>query len=1070
MRICPNCHEENPDRAKFCLNCAQPLSGATAGPRETRKTVTVLFADVSGSTGIGEKLDPESLRRVMGGYFEKMRAVIERHGGTVEKFIGDAVMAVFGIPVLHEDDALRAVRAAVEMQAALTLYNQELQRERGVSIAVRTGINTGEVVAGIGDTGHTLVTGDPVNVAARFEQTAGPDEVLIGDETYRLVRDAVEVEPLGRIAVKGKSEPVSAFKLIRVISGVEGFTRHFDSPMVGRENEKALLTQAYERVRREGTSHLFTVLGSVGVGKSRLVSEFLTAVEAEAVVLQGRCLNYGEGITFYPVAEVVKKAAGIVEEDSAREILTKLAALIPDDDARDVAAQRLAQMMGVIEATASPEEIAWAVRKLLEALARKRPVVVLFDDIHWGEPTFLDLVEQLADWSRDAPILLVCNAREELLDKRPGWGGGKMNVTSILLEPLTGNECGILIENLLGQAGLAADVTDRISAAAEGNPLFVEQMLSMLIDEGGLVRDRETWISVGDLNKIAVPPTVQALIAARVDRLPSQERRVIERAAIAGTVFYWDAVSELSPEDERSTVGTSLMALVRKELIRPERSDFAGQEAFRFRHIVIRDAAYEAMPKETRAERHERFAGWLEGLVGERVMEYEEILGFHLEEAHRYLVELGRSDDLVQDLGRGAAERLARAARRALLRGDPSAAAQLLGQIDRLIEPDDLWCRASLTRATALNALGETPAATEIYERVRLSAAQRGDQVLESRALLGIATAGISMGRDGSASNARAVVERVVPLLQEAGDDAGLAQAWNVLADVGNNNQALAEMEQAAEKGLWHARKAGDAWAIAESIDQLGIAFMFGPKPADLVFARLEGLLEEVSNNVKAQATILFVQGFTLGVLGEFDRARQLMTEGQERLIERGYVFDARAFDMARAAIELKADNPAGAEAVLMRACELFERQGALAYLSTAAATLAEALYVQGRLDDALHWANVSASTTADDDMASHVAFRSVLSKILARKGDIEAATRIAEEVLELADRTPEASSLRADCLKDVAETFEIIGDPKRAVTLWRGALEEYGRKKDLSSIGHIQLRLDLAENLSSNR
>ncbi|HEX3325660.1 MAG TPA: AAA family ATPase, partial [Actinomycetota bacterium] len=898
----------------------------------------------------------------------------------------------------------------------------------------------------------------------------GPDEVLIGQETYRLVRDAVEVEPLGRIAVKGKSEPVSAFKLIRVISGVEGFTRHFESPMVGRENEKALLTQAYERVRREGTSHLFTVLGSVGVGKSRLVSEFLTTVAVEAVVLQGRCLSYGEGITFYPVAEVVKKAAGIVEEDSAREILIKLAALVPGDDAGDVVAERLAQMMGVIEATASAEEIAWSIRRLFEALARKRPVVVLFDDIHWGEPSFLDLVEQLADWSRDASILLVCNAREELLDKRPGWGGGKMNATSILLEPLTGSECGVLIDNLLGRAGLAADVTGRISAAAEGNPLFVEQMLSMLIDEGRLVRNPETWIAVGDLNEIRVPPTVQALIAARVDRLPTNERKVIERAAIIGTVFYREACSELSPEDERSTVGTSLMALVRKELIRPERSDFVGQEAFRFRHIVIRDAAYEAMPKETRAELHELFAGWFEGLVGVRVTEYEEILGFHLEQAHRYLMELGRSGDLVKQLGVRAAERLAGAAHRALLRGDPSAAAQLLAGVDELTDEDrgDLWCRASLTRAAALRALGELPVAIAIWERVLESAPSRADPVIESQALLGIAEGQVMMGRDGSAEKARAVVARVVPRLQEAGDDAGLAQAWNVLANVANNTQMLVEMEEAAEKALWHARKARNPSAVAESITQLVIAFMFGPKPADQMLARLEGLIEETGDNGKARGEIVSAQGFTLGLLGRFERARQLMTEGQDMLTDRGYLLDARAFDMGRAAIELKADNPAGAEAALMRACALFEQHKVLAYLSTAAASMAEALYRQGRLEEALHWIDISTSTTADDDMASHVAFRSVLCKVQARNGNREAATATAEKALDLADRTPEAGALRADCFRDVAEAFEILGQPDRAVMLLRGALEEYELKNDLPSAELIRRRLATAEGLPS--
>jgi tetratricopeptide (TPR) repeat protein len=324
------------------------------------------------------------------------------------------------------------------------------------------------------------------------------------------------------------------------------------------------------------------------------------------------------------------------------------------------------------------------------------------------------------------------------------------------------------------------------------------------------------------------------------------------------------------------------------------------------------------------------------------------------------------------------------------------------------------------------------------------------------------------MGLDGSAANARAVVERVVPLLEEAGDDAGLAQAWNVLADVGNNEQLLGEMEQSAEKGLLHARKAGDAWAVAESIDQLGIALMFGPKPADLVLARLEMLLEEVNNNARAQATIVGVQGYTLGLLGEFDRARQLLTQGQEMLAGRGHVLDARAFDLARSMIELRAGNPAGAEAVLVQACDFFERHRAMAFLSTAAAYLADALYVQGRLGDALHWANVSASTTADDDMASQVGFRSVLSKVMARQGDIEGASATAQEALEFADGKREASSLRADCYKDVAETFEILGQTDRAITLWRDALDEYLRKKDLPSAELARRRLAAAEGLLS--
>jgi tetratricopeptide (TPR) repeat protein len=553
------------------------------------------------------------------------------------------------------------------------------------------------------------------------------------------------------------------------------------------------------------------------------------------------------------------------------------------------------------------------------------------------------------------------------------------------------------------------------------------------------------------------------LIAARVDGLAGLERKVIERAAIAGALFYQAAVSELSPEEERSTVGSSLMALVRKQLIRPERAEFAGQIGFRFRHVLIRDTAYDAMPKEMRAELHERFAGWFETLTGDRAIEYEEILGYHLEQAHDYLVELGRHDDLVAHLGRRAAERLSGAARRALLRGDASAAAQLLAGIDDLIDHDELWREAGLTRAAAVAALGDLPAATDIYERVRVSAEAQADRRTESRALLGIAGAGVMMGRDGAAKHARSVVERAVPWLEEAGDDAGLAQAWNVMADIGNNEQSMTEMASAAEKALFHARQAGDAWAEAESINQLGIALMFGPDPSDQILSRLDTLLEEVSD-VRARGCILGVQGYAFAMVGDFERARRLMTEGQAMLIDRGYVLDAHGFDLASATIELKAGNPAGAEAILKRACVIFEQRDALAYLSTGAASLAEALYRQGRIEEAVHWTHVSATTTADDDMVSQMAFRCVRSKILAQKGDTGAATALAEEVLVLASRTPEAAMLRADSLSDVAETFAITGASDRAIPLWRTALAQYERKKDLPAVQLTQRRLAEAE------
>src|SRR5262245_22163219 len=431
---CANCGRESPDDFVFCPNCAAPLT--SPGQEEVRKTVTVVFCDVTGSTAMGERLDPESLRRVMSRYFAEMRAALERHGGTVEKFIGDAVMAVFGVPAIHEDDALRAVRAAAEMRQALDALNKELERDHGVSLAARIGVNTGEVVAGEGS--DTLVTGDAVNVAARLEQAAEPGTVLIGEETLRLVRDAVVAEPIPPLELKGKAEPLAAFRLVEVMAGAAGLERRLDSPMVGRERELTRLRQAFEAAVADRSCQLFTVLGTPGVGKSRLVEEFLGSI-GDATVLRGRCLPYGDGITFYPVGEVVKEAAGLEDFDPPDELEREVCAVLGDDGP---ACSTLAQLFAASQHDSSAEETFWAVRTFLEAAARSAPLAVVFDDIHWGEPTFLDLIEHITDWAREAPILVLCLARPELLDARADWGGGKFNATTVLLEPLSNDECG----------------------------------------------------------------------------------------------------------------------------------------------------------------------------------------------------------------------------------------------------------------------------------------------------------------------------------------------------------------------------------------------------------------------------------------------------------------------------------------------------------------------------------------------------------------------------------------------------------------------------------------------------
>jgi class 3 adenylate cyclase len=522
VAACPACGKENPDGARFCNECAAPLTGDS---REQRKTVTVLFCDVTGSTALGESTDPEALRALLARYFERMKGIVESHGGTVEKFIGDAVMAVFGVPVAHEDDALRACRAALEMRDTFP----------DLGIRGRIGVNTGEVVTG---TSERLATGDAVNVAARFEQAAEPGEVLIGESTHALVHEAVVAEPVEPLSLKGKSEPVAAYRLVSVLGAPE---RRHSLRFVGREAELARIVEAWDRAEAQATCELVTVVGDAGVGKSRLVAEALVAVEPR--VVRGRCLPYGEGITYWPVVEVVKQLA-----------------VLPSDPA---AAAALRSLLGESEAGTTAEEIAWAFRRLLEERA---PLVCVFDDVHWGEETFLDLIDHLALLSAGAPILLLCLARSELR-----WP------TTLRLEPLGEEE----VEELIGTQ-VGDELRARIARAAGGNPLFVTEMLAMAEETGG---------------EVIVPPSLRALLEARIDSLEGAERRVLESGAVEGEVFHRGAVQALASEGEPVT--PRLAALARKQLIRPEKAQLPGEDGFRFRHLLIRDAAYEALSKAT---------------------------------------------------------------------------------------------------------------------------------------------------------------------------------------------------------------------------------------------------------------------------------------------------------------------------------------------------------------------------------------------------------------------------------------------------------------------------------------
>jgi len=694
MPRCHKCGQSNPEIARFCLACGAELGEESRRGADVRRTVTVVFADIVGSTSLVEELEPESLRWVMDRYFESMREVVERHGGTVEKFIGDAVMAVFGIPVLHEDDALRAVRASAEMREALARLNAEFESALGAEIRMRVGVETGEVVAGDPVGGQAFATGDAVNLAARLEEAAQPGEILVGASTQRLVRDAATVERVGPIALKGRSADVTAFRLVAIGPDPRGTSRRLESRFVGREAELKRLSEAFVGVLTERSCRLVTVIGGAGIGKSRLVDEFLATRADEATILRGRCLPYGEGITFWPLKEVVSEAAGLTGEEPAETAREKIRELVQGAKDAGLIVERIAETIGLAEAVQEHRGSLWAVRRLLEELTRRRPLIAVFDDIQWAEATFLDLLEYVADGPTETPILLLCMARPELLDVRPAWARREANATSIFLEPLSDDECERLIGNLLGGGELAGAARSKIVEAADGLPLFVEEMVAMLIEDGALRRENGRWVA-GDAARVSTPATIHALLAARLDRLSAEERALLERGSVEGLVFHRGAVVHLSPESERSEVDDRLTELTLRELIRPEAAAFADEDAFRFHHLLLRDVAYESLRKEERVALHERLSTWLEEKAGERAGEYDEILGYHLERAYRYESELRADGAGDGELAERAAERLGSAGLRAHARGDWSAAASLLSRAVGLL-PQDSGARAKL--------------------------------------------------------------------------------------------------------------------------------------------------------------------------------------------------------------------------------------------------------------------------------------------------------------------------------------------------------------------------------------
>jgi class 3 adenylate cyclase len=951
-------------------------------PREVRKTVTILFCDIVDSTARGESTDPEVMRSRLARFFEQMKTIVERHGGTVEKFIGDAVMAVFGVPRAHEDDALRACRAAIEMREALPL----------LGIEGRIGLMTGEVVTG---TEERLATGDAVNVAARLEQAAGPGEVLIGKPTLELLHAAVEVEALEQLALKGKAQPVEAFRLNAVHEPV---APPAETPFVGREQELTAIKAAWERSLAERRCELVTIVGEAGVGKSRLAAEALASLDAR--VVEGRCLPYGDGITYWPVLEVIEQLEAL-----------------PSDA---VAASAIRSLLGETDTGTSPEEIAWAFRKLLEEQA---PLIVVFDDIQWGEETFLDLLEHLGLLSAGSPILLLSLARPELTERRPAWP------IALRLEPLPNGA----VNELIG-ARVSAELRGRITRKAGGNPLFVSEMLAM------------TKLSA---DEVTVPPTLRALLAARLDQLDIAERAVLELGAIEGEVFHRGAIHALATEEPQVT--SRLAALVRKGLIRTDAPQLAGEDGFRFRHILLRDAAYAGLAKATRADLHQRFADWLENR-GTDLVELEEILGYHLEQAWRYREELGMADDT--ELAAAAQGRLTAAGRRAFSRQDWGAAANLLERAAALVPEGEVDSSLELNLTSALLWAGKAGESARRSHALAERAGAAGDRIGELCGRIMERIYGdILEPSEETAEQLTTLAGEALPLFKAAGDDLALHIAYRAHAWVADmQNRPDAELK-AYEQAIVHARRAG--FPVGVLLAFCGAARYHGGTPTSEVLAWQDEQEERDQRNPWLRSN----RAAALAMLGRLDEARAVLADFQAELAERGGKMTRLYSAYAAKRVELLSGNAAAAAAAGEEHYRLLEELGLPSYLPSVAAGVARAYCELGRLEDATAWASRAADLGASNDAYTQTVWRQVRARVLAHGGEHVEAERLAREAVAIADET-DSLNVQGDAYADLAEVLEVGDRPGDAAEALAEALARYERKENLVMAERVRARL----------
>jgi DNA-binding SARP family transcriptional activator len=1007
---------------------------AEAGPvARRRRVVTVLRAEVvSASAG---DLDPEVLEARGRRALEVVRRAVERHGGTIDGADPNGITAVFGLTVAREDDALRAVRAAVELTDDAGSVASADASTFGV------GVVTGEVLSGPGTSQGSTLAGSLLKAGALLATRAGPREVLLAPETAGLVRGATTTEPAS-LESDTHATGSPAVRLLGLTDG-EAIVRRTTTPFVGRAAELDTLLAAFDRVVAEGAPGLATVIGAPGVGKSRLVAESFARIAKRAAVLRSRCLPYGEGITYWPVRELILTASGDGSDEPAHASLGTVDGVIARLDGAEQVRNGLASIMGPVDEPVPAEDIRWAVRRFFEALATERPLVLLVDDLQWAEPVLVELLEHVLDLGR-GPILLVAIARPELEETRQEWLT-RPNLSLMRLEALNEADAATLLDHLAPELP-AGPLRSRILATAEGNPLFVEQFVAYVSDEAGAAGRGPNDRTAADL---PIPPTIGALLAARLDRLPEGERRLLERAAVIGRTFWSGALKELLADPERAELSGRLARLARRGLIRPDRTDFPDEEAYRFRHLLIRDAAYASLPKRERADLHERFAGWLEGRSGSNPGAVDLIVAYHLEQAYRYHLELGAGREVVRQLADRALAFIAPAGLAAGERGDPHAAISLLSRAIALDPPAHERIALLIELREALLWNREREASDAIDAEAGELLAEYPDEGLEHRRRLAEAEfAGVAM-TDGQAA---------YEYYKRVGDDMGMVRALEVLANMHRNELRYTASLELFDEATAIALRIGRRDRAARLSGLAGIGFGDSPLPVPEALARLRRYLELAEGSALARALILLALGEHEARSGIVDRWRRHFDAAKAIADEHGLQdpFGLFAYPMYLSFVELDIGEPARVMGMLQELCSTLERLGLhLGGLASAAPLTAQVLLAVGRLDEVERYAYWGRDIADADDLDAQVRWRRAISGLRSRQGRDDEAIALARQAVALSIGTEAVGLLRQSHMS-LAEALRAAGDEPAARDAAREAHRLAATKQDQAVLRKI--------------